>query len=377
MYAYDRGEYDQAEALATEALDLCRELEDDWGASYTLAGLGFIAYFRGEYDRAAAPLDEALVLARASRDPLNTARALNNLGVVALARGDPKSARALFEESLVLWREARSDAASALALLFLGRIDHEQGDQRHATTLLEESVALARPTGYARAAGPALHLLGRVARSLGQHGRATTLFRESLTIRREQGDRRGIAECFEGLASAADAGRKPADAARLLGAADTLRAAIGAPLPGGAASAREQTVAGLKRRLGSRYGELHAEGAGLPLNAALRFALVGGTAEPTGRRRVADGRRAAGTTDSRAGDPSPTLLAPREREVAALVARGLSNREIAAALVVAEGSAANYVKRILAKLGFRSRAQIAVWAAHLARDGTPDETTTP
>jgi DNA-binding NarL/FixJ family response regulator len=43
----------------------------------------------------------------------------------------------------------------------------------------------------------------------------------------------------------------------------------------------------------------------------------------------------------------------------------LSNRDIAAALVVTEGSAANYVQRILTKLGFRSRAQIAVWAVQL------------
>ena len=55
-----------------------------------------------------------------------------------------------------------------------------------------------------------------------------------------------------------------------------------------------------------------------------------------------------------------------------LVARGLTNREIAAALVVAEGSAANYVKRILAKLGFRSRAQVAVWAARHDADTVPD-----
>ena len=56
--------------------------------------------------------------------------------------------------------------------------------------------------------------------------------------------------------------------------------------------------------------------------------------------------------------------------MAALLAQGLSNREIAVALVVAEGSASNYVKRILAKLGFRSRAQVAVWAA---RHGFDDQ----
>ena len=60
------------------------------------------------------------------------------------------------------------------------------------------------------------------------------------------------------------------------------------------------------------------------------------------------------------------VLSPREREVAALVKQGLSNREIAAALVISESTAEVHVKRILSKLGFRSRAQIAVWAVEAA-----------
>jgi len=57
----------------------------------------------------------------------------------------------------------------------------------------------------------------------------------------------------------------------------------------------------------------------------------------------------------------PTLLSRREREVAALVARGLTNREIARTLVVSERTAENHVQHILTKLGFGSRAQIAAW----------------
>ncbi|MGW5240676.1 ATP-binding protein [Monashia sp. NPDC004114] len=56
-------------------------------------------------------------------------------------------------------------------------------------------------------------------------------------------------------------------------------------------------------------------------------------------------------------------LTVREREVAALVAQGLSNREIAACLVLSERTAANHVQHILTKLGFTNRSQIAVWAA--------------
>jgi DNA-binding NarL/FixJ family response regulator len=56
-------------------------------------------------------------------------------------------------------------------------------------------------------------------------------------------------------------------------------------------------------------------------------------------------------------------LTKREREVAALVASGLSNKEIAEKLVISERTAEGHVERILGKLGFRSRSQIASWQA--------------
>jgi pimeloyl-ACP methyl ester carboxylesterase/DNA-binding CsgD family transcriptional regulator len=59
--------------------------------------------------------------------------------------------------------------------------------------------------------------------------------------------------------------------------------------------------------------------------------------------------------------PTPPTLTSRQLEVAALVARGFSNRQIAAELVITERSAESHVERIRARLGFRSRAQIAAW----------------
>ena len=55
-------------------------------------------------------------------------------------------------------------------------------------------------------------------------------------------------------------------------------------------------------------------------------------------------------------------LTRREREVAALIARGLTNREIAEELIISEMTADSHVSHILRKLGFRSRAQVARWA---------------
>ena len=60
--------------------------------------------------------------------------------------------------------------------------------------------------------------------------------------------------------------------------------------------------------------------------------------------------------------PPLTALTPREREVAALVAEGLSNAEIARRLVLSEGTVANHLAHIMRRLGAGNRVQVAVWA---------------
>jgi DNA-binding NarL/FixJ family response regulator len=74
------------------------------------------------------------------------------------------------------------------------------------------------------------------------------------------------------------------------------------------------------------------------------------------------GRPAGGGVSSPAPAAGPVLTA-RELEVAGLVARAATNREIAARLVIAEQTAMRHVEHILNKLGARERAQIAAWAA--------------
>jgi CRP-like cAMP-binding protein len=93
---------------------------------------------------------------------------------------------------------------------------------------------------------------------------------------------------------------------------------------------------------------------------------AGAEATPGGAAGVpgGDARGAAGGAGGREADGSrPSPLSPREQEVAVLIAQGLTNREIAAGLVVTERTAATHIEHILNKLGLRSRAQVAVWAA--------------
>ena len=100
------------------------------------------------------------------------------------------------------------------------------------------------------------------------------------------------------------------------------------------------------------FAAIWAEGRALTPDDAIEFALAP-------RRAVAE--RTTRTEMSEAGKTTGPL-APREREVATLVARGLTNHEIASLLVITERTAETHVQHILNKLGFKSRAQIAAWA---------------
>jgi hypothetical protein len=119
-----------------------------------------------------------------------------------------------------------------------------------------------------------------VAASRGDPGRATGYLCESLAVRRELGERLGIAECLEGLAAVADGTGQPDRAARLLGAAGTLREAIGAPLPPVDRPAHEAAVQATRGLLGeAAFAAAWAAGRALPLEQAVAEALAG---EPVG-----------------------------------------------------------------------------------------------
>ena len=82
---------------------------------------------------------------------------------------------------------------------------------------------------------------------------------------------------------------------------------------------------------------------------------------PSVTRRVID-RTAQQPTPDLADQERLDELTPREREVLGLVARGLSNREIAAELVIEDATVRSHLRRILAKLGLRDRVQIVIFA---------------
>ena len=233
----------------------------------------------------------------------------------------------------------------------------------------EESLALFRQLGDTWGIGLLLNNLARVERDQQDWQRAAALCAESLALFRELGDRHGVAWILSNLAVIAQRRGAWEWAARLHGAAEALREAVGSAALSLSPSERanyEAAVAATRAELGddafaaamaSRPGD--AAGAGRRRHAAQRRAATGPPSVPARRQR------GSARPDPRRHRPGrqPSPLTRREREVAALVARGLTDRQIAETLVIAEGTVGVHLTNIFTKLDLHARAQLAVWAA--------------
>ncbi len=313
-FALRRGDYPLARAGFTEELGLLRTLGDKRHVAQTLLNLGQVANIEGEHAQAVALFEESMSLARAIGDRRTLARALNQLGEIARHNGDDARAAGRYEESLSLWRA-------------LGE---------------RERIAMV------------LHNLGPVVARLGEPQRAVALLSESLALSWGLRNTHGIAICLFAVAGVV-APWAPGPGARLLGAADTLRASIGVHWEPVDRAEFERSVAAVRARIGdAAFQTALAQGAALTMADAVACAREALALEPASRI-------------PRAAHPGPAVayggLTRREREVVAQVALGRSNREIAAALSIAEKTVEMHVSNSLGKLGFRSRAQLAAWAA--------------
>jgi DNA-binding NarL/FixJ family response regulator len=102
-----------------------------------------------------------------------------------------------------------------------------------------------------------------------------------------------------------------------------------------------------------------AEGKDMGLEQAVAYAL----SEEETATLSSTPERSSALAKQPNGERPGGMLTRREREIAALVARGMTNRQIAAELVISEHTVATHVRRILKKLGLQSRSQIGSWLA--------------
>jgi DNA-binding CsgD family transcriptional regulator len=261
------------------------------------------------------------------------------------------------EEALKLSNQAGFGRGIRNSLLALSDLSYAEGDHEAARTLLNEALASARESGDRIHIASASAALGRLAVEGGDRAAAASWFQQSLSVSREVGDRRAIAEGLEDIARLAAAMQRPADALRLAGGAAALREAIGTPSRRAERTRLDTCLAWARTALGEApAGKVWEQGRAGPLEDAITTGLDL-LAAPPPTEPVVPG---SGWASQRRGSArGPDALTPREREVAALMARGLSNRRIARELVISEKTAANHVGHILDKLALASRTELA------------------
>jgi len=312
---------------------------------------GYVATLQGDIPRAVALLEECRTYAVETGDDVALAYATHRLGCTNLVGDDVRRAEVLFEEAQDRYgrlSELNSNTMlaaieRAIASVFLGELDR-------AAALCDEADALAAAHGeqWAYAYGVFAHAV--VALSRGDLEQARTFGRSCLRIKRNFNDLLGIVLAVEVLAWTAAARQDWPRAATLLGAAQRIWPSVGFPMFGSRYFGAPHGDCAIRTReaLGDQPFETAVRrGRDFSLEDAIVYAL-----EDTGSAAVPHRTPAA-----------PAPLTDRELEVAKLITAGLSNREIADRLVISPRTAEGHVNRILRKLGFDSRAQIAAWIA--------------
>jgi DNA-binding CsgD family transcriptional regulator len=256
----------------------------------------------------------------------------------------------LYQEGIGLARELGYALGLARFLLSLGYILLLEGDYERGAALNEEAAGLLKERGYK---GGSLELaldnLGWAALLEGDHERARTSYQESLILCKELGAKLTASESLDGMACISAAEGEAERAARLFGAAEALGEALGYHHMPEEAAWREPYIAAARSRLDeASWEEAWAEGRAMPMEQAIKYALS--EQKPL---------TPPSPDSEQSSSEEPPNLTRREKEVAVLVGRGLTNRRIASELFLSEHTVHHHITNILKKLNLSSRQQVA------------------
>jgi predicted ATPase/DNA-binding CsgD family transcriptional regulator len=313
---------------------------------------GLVDFFAGNLAPAHARLEEAVAVRRVIGDP-HLARTLVFLGLVARERGDYAAAQVSFSEGLALGEEIEDRACIVHAYDCIGTIAHLLGDYALARSWYERGLALAREWDDRVEAPWLLHNLGCLALDQGDYAAARAWLAQAVTSRSEY-DNLGFVHALAGFASLAAAEGLSAAAVRLAGATAALIQRTGIAIQHSEHWRFERALAAARKGVAEEVAAMAwSEGQQMRPHQAVAYALSLGVRVP-----VSDAKP-AGPWPAQSADQ----LTAREHQVAALLAEGLNNRQIAVRLVITQRTVAAHIEHILDKLGLDSRTQIALWAA--------------
>jgi predicted ATPase/class 3 adenylate cyclase len=263
-----KGDYARFHALCEESVRILREADDPWGLADALHYLGHMIMDAGDYESARNVFDESLAMFQLAGDEWGAAGPLKDGALIAARTGDTATALKLYADSLATYQRIGEKGAIGDTMARMAEVELSSGNPESAAELLQQALSLMRETGnqlniaetvnrlgevallcndlpgaatcYGEAMQIAIaqnnsrmiagmeHNLARVALLRENHAEAAERFRRSLLAHQDLGRERGITFVLTGIASLAGTAGDPSVAASLLGAAESLRARIGA-----------------------------------------------------------------------------------------------------------------------------------------------------
>ncbi|MGW1713509.1 LuxR C-terminal-related transcriptional regulator [Streptomyces sp. NPDC002156] len=401
------GRPELAVPLCLDALAVCEAHGEQWVRSYVLGALATARWALGDHDAAAESARRCLLLPYVTGEPHAVGGTLEILAVATAAHGDAERAAVLRGAAHRIWYDLGHDPLSgqrqSTHLPTTEPQTHETpDDDRYAYG------GDAHRRGYELSAEEALaYALGEADTTAAEAGRASAATGRTSAKNRHTaaepghtsaGSRRGTSGAERATSgprrasagnertsagngrgtpgargetpgtgrTAAESRRAPAENERGASGAGRTAAEPGRAAPGaGRASAGNERISAGNERSTPGAGRTAAEpGRAAPGAGA---AAAGPGLTPAGNGRPASGARRAvrAAPPVRTAPPVPpgpdTGLTRREWEVAALIALGMTNRQIAERLVISRRTAEGHVQRILGKLGFAGRSQVVAW----------------
>ncbi|WDV30545.1 LuxR C-terminal-related transcriptional regulator [Streptomyces sp. AD16] len=298
-------------------------------------------------DEAARRIDAAVREERRRGPSPLLGRLLFVRGILRQALNQRRASVDDLEESLEIGLRSRHDTLVALNRGALARHRLESGDPSTAERELEQAFTVLRDGVAPQLRSAILSTAGSLILEKGDLKRAEEHFTEALRCRAHH--HRDAARALEGLTIVAIRGHQFERGLRLLGVAERVREEAFQESSWWRLQVEQARETALRAVPVSRAESWLKAGRAMPWRQALRLALGEDSVEPQDK-------------------PASHPLSRREREVAALVVEGLTNRQIAARIHVSVRTVETHIRHIRTTLGLRSRAHIAAWAAQRRTD---------
>ena len=354
-YWSGRGPFSDVRRVLTSLAELAPD--DSRPRAQLLLVAAAVASFQNDLDAFAALSREGLRIAGLLNDSELVAYALilmathlviegSNAEAVEQAQAAVALARSIHDRPL----EMVTAAGACQVFLWCGQLDR-------AIEFGEQGLTISKERGELWTRGYFLNVLSQARWRQGERHLAEAWAREGVAIKRALDDRNGLQLLLETYACMVAEGGAHHRAATLLGYAERVRQSSGLAriYVDAAQREHERSLAIIVPALGLKsYEAAHRRGLAMTVDEGMAFVLEEKT--PTKQPPASS----SGSTGR---------LTRREQEIAILVSQGLSNKQIAARLVVSERTAETHILNILNKLGFNSRTQIASWAT--AQQPTP------